>query len=713
MQRLLTVVLGAACACCLAPIHQALAANQAAVTDPIDDNTRVTLAGNTRPEASAANDLGKLAPTLMLDHMQLQLKRLPADERMVEAYVNSMTTKGSPVFHKWLTAVEFGRRFGAADVDLAKVTGWLKGHGLTVNFVYPSRMVIDFSGPVGAVDAAFHTEMHRLSVKGAPHIANMHDPEIPAALANVVEGIVSLHDFRAHGETVHRPRDTGGSCNLGTCYVVAPGDLATIYDITALYQNGIAGQGEVIAAVEPTNLYSNNDFTNFRTTFQLNRYTAGRLVVQHPAPVGGAACGNPGVDNGPDGSDGEAALDVEWATAVAPAATILLASCASTDVSDGVYIATQNLTNGSAPPPVISVSYGICEANNGAAQNAAFNKLYQQAAAQGISVFVATGDNGPTDCASSSNGTRFGIGVNGWGATQYNVAVGGTDFGDEYSNTTTKYWNNKQGAPWTTALSYIPEITWNDTCASLLVAQYFGGTTTTYGASGFCNSSTGAQFLSLGGGEGGPSGFYSGTASVANVVSGTCKGYPKPSWQKLLGVPADGVRDVPDVSMFASDGSVWGHSLATCFTDPTAKSSGPCTGNPATWAANAGGTSYATPIMAAIQALVDQDQGGAQGNPAPVYYQLAAAEYGTAGSTACASTKGAAIGTTCIFRDVVTGDDDVDCLGTYNCYRPSGTYGVLSTSDTAYKPAYKTAVGYDFPTGIGSVDAFNLVSGWP
>jgi subtilase family serine protease len=678
------------------------------ISAKVDEQQRVRLDGNTRPEATTAQDRQAVEDSFPLDHMYLQLRRSDAQERVVAAYVDSLTDKRSPNYHHWLNAVEFGRRFGVAQADIKQITGWLQAKGMAVNFVYPNRMVIDFSGTAGQVRQAFHTEIHRLDVGGVSHIANMSDPEIPAALAPAIQGIVSLHDFRGQNKIRRKPAITG-NCGGFTCYDVSPGDLAKIYGLTALFNAGYTGTGEVIATIEPTNLYRNSDWTKFRSTFGLTAYTAGNLTVVHPAPSGGTACSNPGVVAG---DDGEAALDVEWASAAAPSATIMLASCADTATTDGIYRATLNLVQSANPPPVISISYGICEAENGASQNAAFQHLYQQAVAAGISVFVSTGDNGATDCAGNIKATPYGIGVNGWASTQYNVAVGGTDFRDTYDGKNGTYWTGNTGAPWTTAKSYVPETTWNDTCASAMIAQYYGGTSVTYGATGFCNTRTGGEFLYLGGGEGGPSSCFSGRASINGVVSGTCKGNPKPIWQTgVIGIPADGVRDLPDVALFASDGSAWSHNYATCFTDPNS-GGGPCTGNPVTWAANAGGTSYSAPIMAAIQALVDQYVGGPQGNVVQKYYQLAAAQYGTSGDTACSANKGKLIGTSCIFHDVVSGDIDQDCKGTHDCYLPSGTTGVLSTSNSAFAPAYKAGVGYDLATGIGSVNAYNLATNW-
>jgi subtilase family serine protease len=244
-----------------------------------------------------------------------------------------------------------------------------------------------------------------------------------------------------------------------------------------------------------------------------------------------------------------------------------------------------------------------------------------------------------------------------------------------------------------------------------LLSTYVTGSGITYGTSGFCNSTTGKEYyLTTGSGSGGPSGCATGVPSTSGVVSGTCKGYAKPSWQAgVAGIPADGVRDIPDVSLFAANG-LWGHYYVYCWSD-LANGGAKCTGAPSGWS-GAGGTSFASPIMAAIQALVNQKTAKRQGNPNPTYYKLAAAEYTTSGLASCNSTKGNGVASTCIFYDVTQGDMDVNCTGTHSCYKPSGAYGVLSTSTTAYAKAYGTTTGYDYATGLGSLNAYNLVYKW-
>jgi subtilase family serine protease len=341
--------------------------------------------------------------------------------------------------------------------------------------------------------------------------------------------------------------------------------------------------------------------------------------------------------------------------------------------------------------------------------------------AEGISIFVAAGDEGAASCDAGATGATHGIGVSGWASTPYNVAVGGTDFADSYNNTSSTYWSSTNTATLGSALSYVPEIPWNDSCASSLLSSVLNFSTP-YGANGFCASTTARedQLLQVAAGSGGPSACATGSPSAEGIVGGTCQGYAKPSWQSLAGVPGDGVRDIPDVSLFAGTG-VWGHYYVMCWSD-VRNGGAPCTGDPSNWA-GAGGTSFASPIMAGIQALVNQNTGSAQGNPNYVYYQLAA-------NATCDSSNGDPGVSSCVFHNVTQGDIDVNCSGTQNCFGEtaatggglgrrggggggqSSSNGALSTTDSSYAPAFGAVAGWNFANGIGSVNAFNLVTNW-
>jgi subtilase family serine protease len=572
------------------------------------------------------------------------------------------------------------------------------------------------------VREAFHAEVHNLEVDGTLHIGNMSDPRIPAALTPVVKGIVSLHDFMPHALNVPRANYTFTSDGY-TYQALAPGDLATIYNFTQAYAAKYTGKGQTIVVLEDSNVYSTKDFTTFRSTFGLSSaYPSGSLAQVHPTGPGGA-CSDPGANS----DDVESEIDVEWASAAAPNAAIELASCADTRTNFGGFIALQNMLAASNPPAIVSISYGESEAQNGAAANAYINGLYQTAAAEGVSVFVSAGDEGAASSDAGAESASHGITVSAYASTQYNVAVGGTDFADTYNNDTSAYWNSTNGTYFNSALSYIPEIPWNGSCASQLLATALGFSTT-YGANGLCASSTAQSdgLLEVVAGSGGPSNCATGAPAQSGVAGGTCAGYPKPSWQKLYGNPADGARDIPDVALFASNG-IWGHYYVVCYSDPGRGRGGvPCTGAPSNWA-GFGGTSVSSPVMAAVQALINQKMGSRQGNPNPNLYALARSEYGSGGNGSCNSSSGAG---TCAFHDVTLGDMDVNCdAGSPDCFDPGGSSsgghhsrhgggggssgGVLSTSTSSYAPAYGTAKGWDFATGIGSVNVYLLITNWP
>jgi subtilase family serine protease len=370
------------------------------------------------------------------------------------------------------------------------------------------------------------------------------------------------------------------------------------------------------------------------------------------------------------------------------------------------------------------MSYGEAETSNGATANYSYYATFQQAVAEGVSIFVSSGD---WDAATEDFGNVVtdGIGVSGFTSTPYNVSVGGLDFSflpDGVPSAT--YFSNTNRPDYSSALSYIQEIPWNNSCAGGVTAGFEGKTPL-----GLCNnpavtSPTGelSFLLNAVGGSGGPSGCATGVPSyyTPEAVSGTCAGYPKPNWQKqMLGNPSDGVRDIPDVSLFASNG-FWGTYYVACWTNP-AGGFPPCLSSPPSAWSGWGGTSISSPIMAGIQALINEKTGSRWGNPNTVYYALANAEYNsTNGAAYCNSTTVPKTGSPCIFYDITQGDNVGVCKASsfgflINCYKPGGgvVYGVLSTSLYYDQPAYPATTGWDFTSGIGSVNAWNLLENWP
>ncbi len=675
------------------------AQTKALITAPVDDSKLITLHGNTPPLAAPANDRGPVPDSTPMNDVWLLLKRPPDVQKAFVQFLDQQQDPKSPNYHKWITTKQMGDQFGPAPEDIQTVRQWLEGAGFTVNQIAPHGTLIDFSGTVGQIRQAFHTEIHYFEVNGQRHYSNVSDPQIPSALEPVVVGPVSLHNFMPHPLRAKKTTPAKPNYDAGyTVYSLVPGDLATIYNFNPAFTAGYTGTGVTIVVVEDTDVYTEGDFGLFRKEFGLARsYPNGSLTQVHPKAGSGGTCSDPGLQVG---SGPEAILDTEWSSAAAPNATIVLAAC-SDNTNFGGFIALENmLTNGVGPlPTVVSISYGIGELQQGSAANQYDTDLYQEAAGNGVSVFVASGDYGAaTD--DGINGYSYavtGVTVNAFATTPYDVAVGGTDFGDVANYIPSgNYWSSTNGTYFNSALSYIQEIPWNNSCGSLVLAQYYGFGQT-YGDGGFCNSGSGPIDLTAGGG--GPSSIYT-----------------KPAFQSLVtGNPADGWRDIPDVSLFAGS-NIYNHTYVICYSNVAdVQGEGAlCTGPPNTWAGS-GGTSVSAPVMAGVMALIDQKAGfttNGLGNPLSRMYQLAGSTYGGTALSQCNSSNGASVGNLCTFYDVTQGDIDVPCRqGSLDCYGPgSGPYGVLSTSTTEYLPAYGTNTGWDFATGIGTVNVANLVT---
>ncbi|WP_263355906.1 Ig-like domain repeat protein [Acidicapsa ligni] len=718
------------------------------VTRPVDETNLVTLHGNTHAAAMiSSNERGIVADSFPMHHMLLQLKRTPEQETALGKLMDQLHTPGSAKYHHWLSEADWDSQFGVNQQDVQKVTSWLQSHGFTVSGVLPDGMVIDFSGTAAMVREAFHTEIHNIELpNGEKHFANNSDPMIPAALADVVFGPTALSNFKPHSARARRtPVSIDGKGKVHTNYTVdpsegqypvTPGDAQTIYNVSPLLTAGFTGKGKVIGLIEDGDAYdidsngTSSDWKTFMSTFGLTKYGGTQTTVH---PTGAIYCAPPGDAN--NGDDVEVGLDIEYASATAPGANVVVESCQDTYTGFGGLIAVENLVSAATiTTPVLSMSYGLCEAGNGAANNAAFSYAYQHGAARGVSIFVSSGDEGSRSCDANQELSFYGIGTSGYATSPYNVAVGGTDFSDGYTGDSSTYWNATNNADYASAKDYIPEIPWNSSCASQLIAQK-EGFSLTYGPNGFCNSALGAStapngayyFFTTASGSGGPSNCSSGEPLYGGIAGGTCAGQPKPSWQKVNGNPADGVRDIPDVSLFASSG-IWGHYFVICTSNPDEVDTYgtlPCTGTPDTWS-GVGGTSGSAPMMAGIQTLINQYTNQNAGNPNYIYYQLAAAQYASKGAPTCTASNET---NTCAFHDVTLGDNNTPCTyaGTldgveieFNCYAIaedayfSGGFpvGVGSVSNTTFEKSYGTNTGWDFATGIGTVNAFNLAKGF-
>jgi uncharacterized protein (TIGR03437 family) len=566
------------------------------VTQTVDNRVRTVLSGHIHPQALAANDQGRVTPSLAMPYITLSLAPSATQQAALQALLAEQQTPGSPNYHHWLTPEEYAQRFGASDADISKITQWLQQQGLQVVSVARGRNWIAASGTAAQVEPAFQTEIHSYVANGETHYANASEPSVPAAFGSVVQSIRGLNDFRMKPRvrrSLAKPAYTSGT---NQAHYLAPDDLATIYDIAPLYAAGINGAGQKIAIAGQIEI-NLSDVESFRSAFNLPANDPQTLLVPGSS--------NPG--NSPKSGDlAESDLDLEWSGAVARNATIIFVY--ATDVMTAVqYAIDQNLA------PVVSVSYGNCEPESPRSDVASFQQWAQQANAQGITWLAASGDDGAADCADSQNP---GLAVDLPGSIPEVTSVGGTEFVEGAGT----YWSATNNANGASALSYIPEITWNDSVED---------------------------------GEPSASG---GGASVL---------FSKPSWQTGPGVPADNARDVPDVSLTASAD----HDGYLVYTGGSRQVYG--------------GTSVPTPSFAGLVALLNQQLGsGGVGNINPNMYALAQSN-------------------PAIFHDVTTGNNIV----TIPCTRRELTC-------TANPVGYYASVGYDQTTGLGSVDAYNLVMGW-
>jgi subtilase family serine protease len=657
------------------------------VVQAVNNDQRITLKGNVHPLARAEFDRGAVVESQPMTRMLLLLKRGDDQEAALQQYLDSQQDKSSPNYHAWLTPEEFGANYGPTDADVQAVTDWLANQGFTVEKVYSSKTVIEFSGTVGAVQSTFGTAIRNFEIGGKTYMANASDPQIPAALAPVVAGIVSLNNFprQSHVRIVGQARRVAGKPGLeplltfpfgnGTFYGMSPGDFATIYNTAPLLTGNpkIDGTGQTIAIVGETNIHV-SDVQAFRTMFGLPaNFDATNVILNGE---------DPGITS--PGEEGEADLDVEWSGAVAPGATVKFVVSASTPASAGIdlsalYIVEHNLAG------AMSESYGSCESGLGTV-NAFYNSLWQQAAAQGITVMVSTGDNGSAGCDDFNTATAStqGLAVNGLASTPYNVAVGGTDF--DQVNKWSTFWSATNSATGTSALGYIPEIPWNQSCAQI-------------GLTG-CGANAPQGSLNIVAGSGGPSSTYS-----------------KPNWQLgVTGMPNDSHRDLPDVSLFASSGFN-GTGYIYCQSDQTITGAAMCDisniNNGGLDFGIVGGTSASSPAFAGIMALVNQYEANnagtnRQGNANNVLYALAKK---TAAGVFNDVTKGNSVLPT---GGVGVGTNSVPCQGgTLNCSSAvASANGVLVDPANAKTEAWTAGVGYDMATGLGSVNANNLASQW-
>jgi subtilase family serine protease len=700
----------------------------------IDSSQFVTLAHSVHPKARPEYDRGPVEPSLQLGYVTLQIPPSPSQQQDLDQLLAQQQNPSSPSHHKWLTPEQYAARFGLSQNDIKKVSTWLESQGLTVLRSARGRNGVTFSGSAAQIQAAFRTEIHNYNVNGEKHIANTTPAQIPAALSGVVTGITGLHNFKpkpmfvrpvAAGKANPHPRYT---TTIGTdqYFFLAPGDIATLYDVNGLYNatpTPINGVGQSLAVMGQTDIYL-ADLTAFRSGFSLPAYTcstdANGIITDCPNPTYLSYI-LVGSDEGVSTNDLlEADLDVEWSGAVAPNAQIIFVNG---ETSNGVFDAlTYAIDNAIAP--VMTISYGLCEAGLG---GFTLEPNLQQANAEGITVMNSAGDTGADTCDNQPPGTTStsspplpydpavdGLSVSYPASSPEVTAVGGTSIPayptDFYTGS---YWSSSNGSIGGSAMTNLigHEAAWNEDaaygalCAAGAINAQFctqGGSTAVSNWTAITNAQTAQEDIWSNAGGGGVSNCYNSTSTGDQVVC--VSGFAKPSWQTVtipgLTSPQSTYRFVPDVSLLASP-DFPGYIICTPLeelnggTDTTSSCASGIATAVDTNNSLIGGTSVSTPVFAAIVTLINQYLGSnGLGNINPTLYSLAAVP----------SNK--------YFHPVTTGENDVYCAVGEPAGNPADVIcpkaGVFGFS----AGTFDTKTFYNLVTGLGSVDAFNLATAW-
>lgn len=573
------------------------------ILQAVDESKVVVLSGNTHPLAQNQFAVGRAPADLPMERMLLVLKRTPEQQQVLVKLLDDLHDSTSPSFHRWLTPEDFGRRFGPADADVETVTAWLSSQGFQVLKVGHGRTMIEFSGTAGQVERAFHTAINKYVLSGEAHWANASDLQIPAALEPVVGGVFTLHNFQKQplirmGDRVPVTFTPGQTPQVTfsnpTEHALGPGDYAKIYNIGPVYSAGINGAGVTIGVVGRTEI-NLQDVSDFHFNFGLSG----------PIPTivnNGDSPGNLGDQPALQGEEAEAVLDATWSHAVAPGADVKLVVSATTNATDGVDLSEFYIVDNNAAD-IMSESFGSCEAAFTSTEAMGVSLMAEQAAAQGITYLVSTGDTGAPGCDNLGETVATGpVSVNLLASTKFNIAVAGTMFNENGQNS--KYWSSSPPLA-TTALSYIPENVWNESCTA---AQ--------------CGAAN---------------------ANIAATGGGASAFFTKPSWQTgVSGIPTSNARALPDVSLTAALHDPY----LLCFRQSCESG----------FILFIGGTSASTPSFAGIMALVNQKMGGRQGQANYVLYKLAAGQT----YSQCNGSKTTALpASSCIFNDVTVGNNAV------------------------------------------------------
>ncbi|MGA7294959.1 MAG: protease pro-enzyme activation domain-containing protein [Terriglobales bacterium] len=723
------------------------------ITGPIDVRQTTALPRSLHPRAQAQYDRGLVDPSREFGYLTLLTSPSASQQEALDQLLVEQQDPKSPNYHKWLSPQQYADRFGLSVNDFTKIATWLTSQGFQILSAGGGRNSIAFSGTAAQVHSAFGAEIHNYQIDGKEYFANSTPLMVPSALSGIVSCVIGLNSFLPHPTIrgrapngIQGPRANYYDGNYVFPNYLAPGDIATIYDINSLYDAAtpINGASQTLAVIGQTDIYlaDINDFRSSTLGFNLPAISgcttngSGIVTACNSTYFKYVAVGTDPGENYSCGDLGEADLDIEWSGGTARNAQIVFVNSPVVyDVNcnyvsgGGVYTALSSAINPPSGPPlgtVVTMSYGYCEA--GAPD---LETVLQQGNAEGVTILNSAGDVGSTACdynpPNSTQpflGAQYGYAVSYPASSPEVTGVGGTSISlanDSYPNPSS-YWDTTIGANGGTAVSYIPELPWNDNetwadyCHSPYPGDPFCSQGTSQGVPGWVplgTSATASQVQSdiwiyMGGG-GASNCWYENQQTGVCLGAGagpTGGGFPQPAYQQGLSVPGApaGVRYVPDVSLLASP-TFPGYIFCTPLSELGGTGSTSSCANGIfdavdTYFSVVGGTSVSTPVFAGLIALLNQDvvQSGLQsapglGNVNTVLYNLAA-HYPNA------------------FHQVKTGDNMVSCQKTLPTGYPTNIV-CPNTGVVGYEASNAdAATGYNLVTGLGSVDAYNLATAW-
>jgi kumamolisin len=416
-------------------------------------DTLVPFPGTVPPAVAHSKLVGQadLQQTISLS-IGLRLRNADA----LKSYVADISRPKSVNYHHYLTAAQIQGTFSPSIATHDAVLQYLRSSGFTITHTYNHRMLVTFSGTVGLAEQIFHVTINNYTAPGGQAFySNSADPQVPASLAGQIQSISGLNNFQhwhhssiqTHALASHASITPNVTCLGHGSNYYTPDQIQKAYNLNGLYGKGFHGEGQTVALFE-LDTFQSSDLAAYESCFGHSHTTIQTIKV-----------GSGTVPS--DGGIVEVELDAELVLSTAPSLGTLVMYEAANDTAD--YNAEWARIVQDAPP-VVSTSWGLCENYTGSQEINQENSYFAIAAAQGQSIFAASGDNGSSDCYPNAQPPDTTLAVDDPAAQPLITGVGGTSLtinGDSTYNSETT-WNNQTGASGGGASVFWSKPTWQN-----------------------------------------------------------------------------------------------------------------------------------------------------------------------------------------------------------------------------------------------------------